>query len=180
MHNPTSPRSLEPRIRSLFEGLLSPSRVWYRTSPIRAVFHSWLESVVSMESPHLQIVLHLVSGARLRTGSIARSSGESSHDTMLFSFFCILGPIKSDCQVGLQSKVCRPPKGCFRCSHFRCPVPSHRALKHWARSGFFHDASAACLTPPSWCMVEGAVLVNPGGDRSGMVLVLVSVMVSQG
>ena len=25
------------------------------------------------------------------------------------------------------------------------------------------------LTPPSWCPAEGAVLVDPGGDRSGMV-----------
>ena len=33
----------------------------------------------------------------------------------------------------------------------------------------FDDAPVACLTPPSWCMAEGAVLVDPGGDHSGMV-----------
>ena len=32
-----------------------------------------------------------------------------------------------------------------------------------------HDAPVAYLTPPSWCMPEGIVLVDPGGDRSGMV-----------
>ena len=31
------------------------------------------------------------------------------------------------------------------------------------------DAPVAHLTPPSWCTLEGAVLVDPGGDRSGMV-----------
>ena len=33
----------------------------------------------------------------------------------------------------------------------------------------FDDAPVAQLTPPSWCTAEGAVLVDPGGDRSGMV-----------
>ena len=31
----------------------------------------------------------------------------------------------------------------------------------------------AYLTPPPWCMAEGAVLVDPGGDRSGMARLLV-------
>ena len=38
----------------------------------------------------------------------------------------------------------------------------------------FDDAPVACLTPLSWCTAEGAVLVNPGGDRSGMAWLLVS------
>ena len=33
----------------------------------------------------------------------------------------------------------------------------------------FDDAPVAYLTPPSWCTAEGAVLVDPVGDRSGMV-----------
>ena len=33
----------------------------------------------------------------------------------------------------------------------------------------FDDAPVAHLTPPSWCMAEGVVLFDPGGDRSGMV-----------
>ena len=33
----------------------------------------------------------------------------------------------------------------------------------------FDDAPVAHLTPPSWITAEGAVLVDPGGDRSGMV-----------
>ena len=33
----------------------------------------------------------------------------------------------------------------------------------------FDDAPVAHLTPPSWCPAEGAVLVNPSSDRSGMV-----------
>ena len=37
----------------------------------------------------------------------------------------------------------------------------------------FDDAPIAYLTPPSWCTSEGAVLVDPGGDRSGMVWLLV-------
>ena len=37
----------------------------------------------------------------------------------------------------------------------------------------FDDAPVAYLTPPSWCTAEGAVLVDPGGDRSGMVWLLV-------
>ena len=32
----------------------------------------------------------------------------------------------------------------------------------------FDDAPVAYLTPPSWCTEEGAVLVDPGGDRSGV------------
>ena len=35
------------------------------------------------------------------------------------------------------------------------------------------DAPVACLTPPSWCREEGAAIVNPGGDRPGMVWLLV-------
>ena len=31
------------------------------------------------------------------------------------------------------------------------------------------DAPVAYLTPPSWCTVEGADLVDPGGNRSSMV-----------
>ena len=31
------------------------------------------------------------------------------------------------------------------------------------------EAPVAYLTPPSWCTAEGTVLVDPGGDRSGMV-----------
>ena len=37
----------------------------------------------------------------------------------------------------------------------------------------FNDAPVAYLTPPSWCMAEGMVLVDPGGDRSDMVCLLV-------
>ena len=37
----------------------------------------------------------------------------------------------------------------------------------------FDDAPVAYLTPPSWCMAEGAVLVDLGGDRSSMVWLLV-------
>ena len=33
----------------------------------------------------------------------------------------------------------------------------------------FDDAPVAYLTPPSWYTAEGAVLVDPGCDRSGMV-----------
>ena len=33
----------------------------------------------------------------------------------------------------------------------------------------FDDAQVAYFTLPSWCMAEGTVLVDPGGDRSGMV-----------
>ena len=33
----------------------------------------------------------------------------------------------------------------------------------------FNDAPIEYLTPPSWCTAEGTVLVDPGGDRSGMV-----------
>ena len=39
----------------------------------------------------------------------------------------------------------------------------------------FDDAPVAYLTPPSWCMAEGAVLVDTGGNRSGMVWLLVSI-----
>ena len=37
----------------------------------------------------------------------------------------------------------------------------------------FDDAPVSHLTPPSWCTAEGAVLVDPGGDRSGMVWLFV-------
>ena len=37
----------------------------------------------------------------------------------------------------------------------------------------FDDAPVAYLTPPSWCTAEGAILVDPGGDRSGMVWLFV-------
>ena len=40
-------------------------------------------------------------------------------------------------------------------------------------TSFLDDAPVACLTPPSWCTAEGAVLVDPGGDRSGMIWLLV-------
>ena len=40
----------------------------------------------------------------------------------------------------------------------------------------FDDAPVAYLTPPSWCTEEGAVLVDPGGDRSGMVGLLVFII----
>ena len=40
----------------------------------------------------------------------------------------------------------------------------------------FDDAPVACLTPPSWCTVEGAVPVDPSGDRSGMVWLLVFII----
>ena len=33
----------------------------------------------------------------------------------------------------------------------------------------FDGAPVAYLTPPSWCTAEGAVLVDPGGDRFSMV-----------
>ena len=35
-------------------------------------------------------------------------------------------------------------------------------------SRIFDDAPVAHLTPPPWCTAKGAVLVDPGGDRSGM------------
>ena len=44
----------------------------------------------------------------------------------------------------------------------------------------FDDAPVAYLTPPSWCTVEGAVLVDPGGDLSGMVCLLVFIHPSPG
>ena len=37
----------------------------------------------------------------------------------------------------------------------------------------FDDAPVSYLIPQSWCTAEGAVLVAPGGDRSGMVRSLV-------
>ena len=37
----------------------------------------------------------------------------------------------------------------------------------------FDDAPVAYLTTPSWYMAEGMILVDLGGDRSGMVLLLV-------
>ena len=37
----------------------------------------------------------------------------------------------------------------------------------------FDDAPVAYLTSPSWCTAEDAVLVDPGGDRPGMVWLLV-------
>ena len=37
----------------------------------------------------------------------------------------------------------------------------------------FDYGHVAYLTPPCWCTAEGAVLVDPGGDRSGMVWLLV-------
>ena len=40
----------------------------------------------------------------------------------------------------------------------------------------FDDAPVAYLAPPSWCTAEGAVLVDPGGDRSGMVKLLVFII----
>ena len=40
----------------------------------------------------------------------------------------------------------------------------------------FDDAPVAYLTPPSWCPAEGTVLVDPGGYRSGMVWLLVSII----
>ena len=40
----------------------------------------------------------------------------------------------------------------------------------------FDDAPVAHLTPPSWCPAEGAVLVDPGGDRSGMVRLCVVIL----
>ena len=35
------------------------------------------------------------------------------------------------------------------------------------------DVPVAYLTPRSWCTAEGVALVDPGGDRSGMVWLLV-------
>ena len=37
----------------------------------------------------------------------------------------------------------------------------------------FDNAPVAYVTPTSWCTAEGEVLVDPGGDRSGMVWLLV-------
>ena len=37
----------------------------------------------------------------------------------------------------------------------------------------FDDAPVTYLTTPPWCTAEGAVLVDPGGDRLGMVWLLV-------
>ena len=39
--------------------------------------------------------------------------------------------------------------------------------------GILDDAPVALLTPPSWCTAEGAVLADPGDDRSGMLLVFI-------
>ena len=47
-------------------------------------------------------------------------------------------------------------------------------------SRIFYDALVACLTPPSWCTAEGAVLFNPGGDRSGKIWLLVSLTETKG
>ena len=33
-------------------------------------------------------------------------------------------------------------------------------------------ATVACLTAPSWCTAEGVILVDPDGDRSGMIWLL--------
>ena len=40
----------------------------------------------------------------------------------------------------------------------------------------FNDAPLVYLTPPSWCTMEGVVLVDPGGDRLGMVWLLVFII----
>ena len=40
----------------------------------------------------------------------------------------------------------------------------------------FDDAPEAYLTPPSWCTAEGAVLVDLGGNRSGMKWLLVFII----
>ena len=37
-------------------------------------------------------------------------------------------------------------------------------------SRFLDSAPVAYLTPKSWCTAEGAILVDPGGDRSGMIV----------
>ena len=44
----------------------------------------------------------------------------------------------------------------------------------------FDDAPVAHLAPPSWCTAEGAILVDPGGDRSGMVWLCVVIAWSPG
>ena len=38
----------------------------------------------------------------------------------------------------------------------------------------FDDAPVAHLTPPFWCTAEGAVLVDPGGDRVATVWCVLS------
>ena len=40
----------------------------------------------------------------------------------------------------------------------------------------FDDAPVAYFTPPSRCAAKGVVLVDPGGDRSGMVWLLVFII----
>ena len=40
----------------------------------------------------------------------------------------------------------------------------------------FDDALVACFTLPSWCTAEGVVLVDPGGNRSGMVWLFVFII----
>ena len=40
----------------------------------------------------------------------------------------------------------------------------------------FDDAPVAYLTPLSWCTAEGVVTVDPGGDRSSMVWLLVFII----
>ena len=52
-------------------------------------------------------------------------------------------------------------------------VVFHMAMVILSLRQIFDDAPVAYLTTPFWCTAEGAVLVNPGGDRSGMVWVLV-------
>ena len=45
----------------------------------------------------------------------------------------------------------------------------HVPMVMFSLSRIFDDAPVACLTPPPGCTAEGAVLVDPGGDRSDMV-----------
>ena len=40
----------------------------------------------------------------------------------------------------------------------------------------FDDALVACLTPLSWCAVEGAVLADPSGDQLSMVWLLLFII----
>ena len=62
------------------------------------------------------------------------------------------------------------PKMFHLCLSISCVFHVHKVMLPLPR--IFYDAPVTYLTPPSWCTAEGAVLVDPGGDRSGMVWLL--------
>ena len=52
----------------------------------------------------------------------------------------------------------------------------HVSMVMLPRPRIFDDAPVAYLTPPSWSTVEGAVLVDPGGDLSDKVCLLLFII----